>query len=187
MKIILGSKSPRRKELLEQMGISFEVYLLEVEEDINDFTNSKDYVRKTALKKGKAISQIFPKDLVICADTIVVHQDRILEKPKDKEEAYQMIHELQGDTHFVYTAVYLGVNDQVELFVEETKVTIDSMSESEIEEYINTKEPYDKAGGYAIQGFFGKYIQKIDGDFYNVMGLPVNRLYQEIKKLGLDS
>lgn len=185
MKIILGSKSPRRKELLKQMGISFEVYTLDINEDIKDFKDPQDYVTKTALKKGKAISQVFPNDIVICADTIVAHNNHILEKPKTKEEAYQMIQELQGDVHSVYTAVYLGLNDKIEVFVEETKVTIDHMSEAEIEEYVNTKEPYDKAGAYAIQGFFGRYVQKIEGDYYNVMGLPVNRVYREIKKLEL--
>lgn len=184
MKIILGSKSPRRKELLKQMGFSFEIYLLEVEEDIKDFSDPQDYVKKTALKKGNAISQIFPEDLVICADTIVVHNNCILEKPKNKQEAYEMLHDLQGDSHFVFTAVYLGLKNKTKVFIETTKVTIDSMNESEIEEYISTKEPYDKAGGYAIQGLFGRYVQKIEGDYYNVMGLPVNKLYREIKKLG---
>ena len=122
--------------------------------------------------------------MVICADTIVTHRNHILEKPKTKEEAHQMIQELQGDAHFVYTAVYLGLKDKTKVFIKETKVTIDHMSEAEIEEYVNTNEPYDKAGGYAIQGFFGRYVKKIEGDYYNVMGLPVNRVYREIKKLG---
>ncbi|HKM29862.1 MAG TPA: Maf family protein [Bacilli bacterium] len=184
MKIILGSKSPRRKELLKQMGFAFETYLQDVDEDIVDFSDPQDYVKKTALKKGKAISEVFPNDLVICADTIVVHDNRIREKPKTKAEAYQMIEELQDDFHYVHTAVYLGLNDKIELFIETTKVTIDKMSNKEITEYINTDEPYDKAGGYAIQGLFSRYVKQIDGDYYNVMGLPVNKLYREIKKLG---
>ncbi|MDD3171353.1 MAG: Maf family protein [Bacilli bacterium] len=184
MKIVLGSKSPRRKELLEQMGLEFIVDAIDVEEDVKDFLTPQEYVMKTAIKKGMETSKIHPADLVVCADTIVVHNNKILEKPKTKEEARQMIDELQGDFHHVYTAVYLEKNQEVKTFVEETKVFIDEMTSQEIEEYISTKEPYDKAGAYAIQGFFGKYIKSIEGDFYNVMGLPVNKVYREIKKLG---
>lgn len=179
--VILGSKSPRRKEILEMLGIEFETYSPNVKEDISDYKNPYDYVYKTALKKGLATSKQFPNNTVICADTIVTIDDEILEKPKDKDDARRMIKLLSGRSHSVLTAVYILKNSKYETFVNETKVYISKMNENEIEEYINTTEPYDKAGGYAIQGIFARYIEKIDGDYYNVVGLPLNEVYKKIK------
>jgi len=181
MKIILGSKSSRRKELLELMGYDFIVDGVDVDETITKYRSSKDYARKVALRKGRAVSRIYPDNLVICADTIVVTDDIILGKPRNKEEARMMIKKLENRTHYVLTGVYLNYKNNEKSFVQKTKVVIDKISDSEIEEFISTDEPYDKAGGYAIQGVFAKYIKEINGDYYNVMGLPINRLYQEIK------
>ena len=180
--IILGSKSPRRKEILETLGLEFQIYVPDVEEDITDYNTPKEYVLKTALKKGLATQEKFFSDIVLCADTIVVFEDEILEKPKDKDEARNMIKKLQDNYHIVYTAVYLGKGESYENFACSTKVYIGKMSDSEIEDYINTTEPYDKAGAYAIQGIFAKHIEKIEGDYYNVMGLPLHEVYKKIKK-----
>ena len=180
--VILGSKSPRRKEILEMLGVEFKVFTPDVLEDVSVYRSPSEYVKKTALKKGLATSKTFPNDTVICADTIVTLDKEILEKPKDKKDAKKMITMLNGRYHHVLTAVYIKKNNaNYDLFVTKTKVYISKMSENEIEEYINTAEPYDKAGGYAIQGIFAKFIEKIDGDYYNVMGLPLNEVYKKLK------
>ena len=186
MEIVLGSKSPRRKELLEQIGYEFIVDVIDLDEVVDNYQDSEDFVRQIAQMKGYEISKKHPDKLVICADTIVVVDEIILAKPQNQEEAKTMIEMINNRDHFVYTAVYLKyLNDEVS-FVEKTVVTIDNITDKEIISYIQTDEPYDKAGGYAIQGKFGKHIKKINGDFYNVMGLPINRLYNEIKKIKKD-
>lgn len=179
--VVLGSKSPRRKEILEMLGIEFEVYVSSVAEDIKDYKTPSEYVYKTALKKGNVVSKVYPNDTVICADTIVAVDDEILEKPKDKNDARRMCELISGRCHSVLTAVYISKDGKSETFVKETKVFISKMEKEEIEEYIKTSEPYDKAGGYAIQGIFAKFIDHIEGDYYNVMGLPLNEVYKKIK------
>ena len=180
----LVSKSPRRKEILEMVGVCFEVTLVNVEEKADAKTPS-EYVQKIARKKGIAAVDIYPDDVILSADTIVVLNDKILEKPKDKTDAYQMIKALQGSCHNVYTGVYIGCKkEDIEFnFYESTKVYVVPMSEAEIEEYVNMDEPYDKAGAYAIQGFFGKYIEKIEGDYFNVMGLPICSINEKLKMI----
>jgi len=181
--IILGSKSPRRKEILELLGLDFKIYVPDVEEDITDYNTPEEYVLKTALKKGLATQKEFYNDVVLCADTIVAIDNEILEKPKNKDDARSMINKIQGKYHMVYTSVYLGKEDKYDNFVCGTKVFISEMSAQEIEDYINTQEPYDKAGAYAIQGIFAKHIEKIEGDYYNVMGLPLNEVYNKLKNI----
>lgn len=181
--IILGSKSPRRKEILELLGLDFKIYVPDVEEDITDYNTPEEYVLKTALKKGLATQKEFYNDVVLCADTIVSIDNEILEKPKNKDDARSMINKIQGKYHMVYTSVYLGKEDKYDNFVCGTKVFISEMSDQEIEDYINTQEPYDKAGAYAIQGIFAKHIEKIEGDYYNVMGLPLNEVYNKLKNI----
>lgn len=181
MKIILGSASPRRREILASAGYEFTVDIVNTVEDVEE-ENPEEYVLKTALKKGEATSLVHPNELVICADTIVACNNHILEKPKDKDDAFRMIKELQNNSHFVYTAVYFGLKGKNEFLVEKTKVYIAKMSDQEILDYIATGEPMDKAGAYAIQGIFAKFIEKIEGDYYNVMGLPLHRVYEQLKK-----
>lgn len=182
MKIVLGSSSPRRKELMELIGYEFLIASPDVNEDIEE-KKPIEYVKKIVGMKGKYIFNNFPNDLIVCADTIVVKDELILGKPKNKDEAFKMLMKLQNDVHFVYTAVFISYKKYQKIFVEKTKVYIDALTNEQIETYIKTTEPYDKAGGYAIQGIFGKYIKKINGDFYNVMGLPINRVYKEIEKI----
>ncbi|WP_448946698.1 Maf family protein [Lachnoanaerobaculum sp.] len=186
VKIILASASPRRKELLEQIGIDFEIAVSDKETEIDGgdpveacrtqaYNKAVDIVEKSKLKYGD-------KDFaVISADTIVAIDKKILGKPKDKSDARQMLESLSGRKHRVYTAVcvYNSLKDSYESFVEDTTVEVASLSSEEIEDYLEKKEPYDKAGAYAIQGYFSRYIVGIEGDYYNVMGLPVGRLYRD--------
>ena len=130
-----------------------------------------------------AASSKHPEDLVICADTIVLYKKQILGKPKDKEDARRMINLLSNNMHYVLTAVFISLNNRIETFVETTKVYVDKLTIDEIEDYINSPEPYDKAGAYGIQGTFSKYIIKINGDYYNVMGLPVNKTYKLLQEM----
>lgn len=175
--LILGSKSPRRKEILEKSGIDFIIVTKDVEENIKE--NDPDlFTMKTAEKKANAIINDYPNDIILCADTVVACDNKILGKPHNKEEAYQMIKMISGKSHKVVTGVYLGNIHEHQLFSVSTIVNVKKLTEDQINEYINTKEPYDKAGAYAIQGLFGKYIESINGEYENVVGLPI----EEIKK-----
>ncbi len=185
MKIILGSKSPRRRELLSQLGYDFKVVVSNTIEIENGDT-PENLVKNNALAKAKLISKENPDHLVICADTIVVASDTIIGKPKNLAHARAIIELLQDNNHKVLTAVVCCFNDKVWHFLETTTVYVSKMTDHEIDEYINTNEPYDKAGAYAIQGLFAKYVSRIDGDFYNVMGLPLNHLYQLLKQIKIE-
>ena len=185
MKLVLASKSPRRKEILAQAGYEFEIVVSNVDENVEE-EKAEDKVLAIAKKKGLDIySKINQAEdsVILSADTIVLLDNIILGKPKDKEDARNMISLLNGKTHQVYTAVYIKGKNIEYQFLEKTDVDIVPMNIEEIEEYINTKEPYDKAGSYAIQGIFSKYISAINGDYYNVMGLPICKVNSILKKL----
>lgn len=183
MFLVLGSKSPRRKEILKQAGYNFQVNVSNVSEDVVEIL-PEDKVLAIAKKKGLDIFSRYnsPDVVVLSADTIVVVDNEILGKPKDIVDARRMMHLLEGKKHFVYTAVFIQSVFKNDSFVEKTEVEVSSMTDEEIESYIQTKEPYDKAGGYAIQGIFSKYIKGINGDYYNVMGLPINRVHEVLKQ-----
>lgn len=191
MKIILASASPRRKELLKQAGLSFKTMPSTKEEKITKDLPS-EIVEELSYQKavdicGQLAGTMKEDFVVIGADTIVSSWNKVMGKPKDKEEAFDMLWELQGKSHQVYTGVTLAWKYQDEpamfyTFNECTDVTVFPMTEEEIEKYIDSKEPMDKAGAYAIQGRFAAYVQGICGDYANVVGLPVGRLYQEMKK-----
>ena len=180
MQIVLGSTSPRRKEIMELMGFDFIVVKPNVDENITEEIPKK-YVKEIVRRKGNAVIANYPNDLVICADTIVVCDNKVLGKPKDKQDARKMITALADKEHVVLTAVFISKGGKTKVFIEKTRVFVDKLSNEEIIDYINTSEPYDKAGAYGIQGIFGRYIKKVIGDYYNVMGLPLNRTYQLIK------
>ena len=189
--IILGSASPRRRELLAQIGADFTVRV-SGKEEIYHSTVPEEIVKELALMKAENVAEELRADrdmIVLGADTIVVLDDAILGKPKDEEEAFRMIHSLQGRTHEVYTGVAVldfgkeGKKSVVNHAVG-TKVFVHAMSDEEIRGYIATGEPMDKAGGYGIQGRFAPYIDRIEGDYYNVVGLPVSYVYQVLKGLG---
>lgn len=176
-KILLASQSPRRQELLRQVGIDFFCMPAQGEEHTIK-TEPKEAVIDLARQKSAQINAQTQNQWILAADTVVAFQDQILGKPKDERHAKEMLTLLQGKTHQVYTGVSM-INQQNKeeiCFAEQTKVEIYPMSEREIYDYIATGEPMDKAGAYAIQGKFAVYIKGIEGDFYNVVGLPVARV-----------
>ena len=183
MNLILASKSPRRKELLTQAGFQFTIDVSNVDETVEEI-NPVDKVLAIAKKKGLDVFKKHKEDaIILSADTIVVINDEVLGKPKDKDDARIMIKKLQNNVHQVFTAIYIKSKNHEDLFVEKTDVVVGKMTEEEIEEYINTAEPYDKAGGYGIQGIFSRYISSINGDYYNVMGLPIYKVRQALKNI----
>lgn len=185
-RIILASASPRRKELLEQIGLTFEVTVSNVPEVITK-SEPSEVVEELSAQKAKAAAQAQMKEgaaIVIGADTIVCQDGKIMGKPKDKEDAAKMLKRLAGNTHSVFTGVTVieeGVT--VRTFSCETKVRVYPMTEQEIWDYIETGEPMDKAGAYGIQGRFAAWIEGIEGDYNNVVGLPVSALWQVLKAL----
>lgn len=184
MKIILGSASLRRQELLKKINVDYEVYISNIDEDL-DIKNPIKYALKIAHLKGIEVLSKNPDCLVITADTIVKYKNEILGKPKSEEDAFLMLKKISGKTHFVITAVFIGDSNEYDLFYEKTKVKVNLLTDQEIKDYLKTKEAYDKAGAYAIQGEFGKYIKKIKGDYYNVVGLPLNKVYKNLKLRGI--
>lgn len=183
--IILGSQSPRRKELLQKMGFDFQVIVKETDEHFDEQQSPQEVVEHIAVNKIIGFDSVsFHDTLVITADTVVVCQGDILGKPCDEKEAFQMLNKLQGGSHTVLTAVALQYQGKIHSFVEETLVEFYPLSEQEIFFYIENYRPFDKAGSYGIQewiGFVG--IKSITGSYENVVGLPTARLYQEMKKL----
>lgn len=195
MEIILASASPRRKELLKQIGLDFIVFPAQGDE-VSDKTIPRDIVVELAQKKAgeiyeKAIAAGVGKQdsIVIGADTIVVYEDRVLGKPKNEKDAIEMLTMLSGKTHEVYTGVSLWMRENGKKvqysFYEKTEVTMYPIRQGEIEAYVKSGEPMDKAGSYGIQGSGARFIQKINGDYNNVVGLPVARIYQELAQLGI--
>lgn len=187
-KVILASASPRRRELLEQVGMTFEVLPSQKEEIITSKV-PEEIVRGLAKQKAYDVSKrVKDGDLIIGADTIVVLDGKIMGKPKDEQEAVEMISALQGNTHQVYTgvALLLPKEKEVHIFAACTSVKIYPMTAEEIRSYVQQGESCDKAGGYAVQGKFGIFIEEIQGEYNNVVGLPIARLYQKLKELGIE-
>ena len=172
----------------------FEVMISEVDET-TEYTSPQDVVRDLSAQKAQAVWQQLSREqqeesVVLGADTIVAYEGAILGKPKDKQDATDMLQKLSGQSHQVYTGVtiawkYKGTPAMFHTFHECTDVTMYSVSEEDIEAYVSSLEPMDKAGAYALQGGYAKHIQGICGDYYNVVGLPIGRLYQELKKRNL--
>lgn len=187
MKIILASQSPRRKELLRQMGIrDFEIRPAQGEENMASDLPPEELVRKLALEKACEIAVEAGRDeLIIAADTIVTLEGKVLGKPHSEEEAFQMLHTLSGKHHMVYTGVAVIQNERVIAQTEGTEVIFRTLSDEEIRAYIATGEPMDKAGAYGIQGMGALLIEGIRGDYFNVMGLPVCRLGQILRSFGV--
>lgn len=193
MKYILASASPRRKELLRQMGLEFEVMPAcggEETQAARPADIVMDLARKKAGEIARKLGQETEPAVIIGADTAVAFGDEILGKPKDEKDAYRMISMLQGNSHKVYTGVCLiipsGGGKEEHSFYEETEVAMYPMSEEERRRYVATGEPFDKAGGYAIQGKCAAFVKEIFGDYNNVVGLPLARIYQELRRLGID-
>ena len=187
--IILASGSPRRKELLLQIGIVPEIIVSHVEEKITSDVPA-EVVMSLAEQKAVDVAKNMPEGKVILgSDTVVAADGKILGKPKSHEEAYEMIKRLEGRSHQVYTGVCIvkkgaaDGKDTVVSFYDETDVQVSGMTEAEIREYADSEEPMDKAGAYAVQGFFARYIEGLRGSYANVMGLPVHLVYRKLKVL----
>lgn len=199
-RIILASASPRRRELLTQIGLTFEVVVSETEEKITS-TEPAKVVEELSAQKAEAVwnciqlqadgtGEAAGEDrIVIGADTVVACEGRILGKPKNTEDAVSMLQMLQGRAHEVYTGVTILYGEDGEkktlTFHEKTAVHFCPMTEAQIREYVATGDPMDKAGSYGIQGICARYIRGIEGDYNNVVGLPAGRVYQEMNHLGL--
>ncbi len=181
-RVILASASPRRRQLLEEMGIRFEVKPKNVDEDIPLHTKPDEVAKYLSRKKATAFAgEMTENMLVITADTVVAINDRILGKPADKKEAVEILGLLSGNTHKVITGVTLKTKEKETTFSVTTDVTFKKLSPDEISYYIDHFKPFDKAGAYGIQEWIGHIaIEHINGSYFNVMGLPTHRLYEEL-------
>lgn len=182
MKIILASSSPRRNEILDLVGIKHETIPSSCIEVIDRSKSIEEIVKSLAYQKAMDVFKNHNDDLVIGADTIVKVDNEILGKPKGEADAIRMLHLLQNKTHEVVTGVSIITKDKQETFYETTFVTFLPLSDEEITNYLKNENVYDKAGSYAIQGYAAKYISKLDGSYYNVMGLPIATLCQKLKE-----
>lgn len=179
--IILASKSPRRQELIRNISPDFEVIVSEVEEVLPDGIAPEQAPVYLSALKARAVAREHPDDVVIGADTVVLLDGEVLGKPRDKDDASLMLHSLSGKAHTVVTGCCLILGGRERCFSETTEVVFESLSDREIEDYLATGEPFDKAGSYGIQGQGSLLVKGIRGDFFNVMGLPVSRLNRELK------
>ncbi|HKQ85571.1 MAG TPA: nucleoside triphosphate pyrophosphatase [Candidatus Acidoferrales bacterium] len=190
VKLILASGSPRRAEILRSAGLSFEPQPAYVDESLLPGERAEDYVLRLAKTKAQIVATIAAKNsertFVIGADTTVVCDGRIFAKPENASEAHEMLRALSGKTHEVLTGIaIIRTPDGLQASgMEATRVTFASLSQNDIDAYIVTGEPFDKAGGYGIQGIGGKFISRIDGCYFNVMGLPLSRVWQMLRALG---
>ena len=182
--LILASGSPRRRELMSQVGLDFTVVTSDADENIKEM-EPEDYVRELSSVKAQSVLEQYADNedsvIVIGADTIVYHKGEILTKPKNEEDAFRILKSLEGQIHQVYTGVTICIAHKNVSFYEKTDVWVYDMTDEEIRDYISTGEPMDKAGAYGIQGKFAAYIKGIEGDYNNVVGLPVARLVHELK------
>ncbi len=191
-KFILASSSPRRRDILNQIGIEFEVIESNADEEILDKRSPEEYVKILAERKAKSVFDSISEDdvVVIGADTVVVYNNDIIGKPQDKKDAFKTLRMLQGNKHTVYTAISVFYkqpdNDVIfETDFDKTDVYLSSLCDSEILSYIESGEPMDKAGAYAIQEKGAVFIDKIDGDFYTVVGLSPSFLYKIFNRIGV--
>ncbi len=186
MELILASASPRRKELLEKIGLPFTVQPAKGEERITQKSPAA-VVMELSRQKAEEIAAAQTEDcIIIGADTVVAKGEKIMGKPKDAADAKQMLRSIADDCHQVYTGVTLirtGAHPQSVAFQEKTDVFLYPISDAELDAYIASGDPMDKAGAYGIQGDFAIYVKRIAGDYYNVVGLPIGRVYQELKRM----
>lgn len=187
-KIILASASPRRKMLLEKLGLNFISVPANVKEDFQAGEDVENAVKRIASKKALAVARLFSEGLVIAADTIVVHKDKVFAKPFNEEDAMRQLAILSGDYHEVITALCLMDIESRNFAVqtELTRVFFRTLSEGEINAYIKTGEPMDKAGSYGIQGLGSLFVSRIEGCYFNVVGLPLSSLYIMLKAQGVN-
>ncbi|MCF7924350.1 MAG: Maf family protein [Candidatus Izimaplasma sp.] len=182
MKVILASKSPRRKELIKLLNIKASTIPSHIEEVIDLSLDHNEIVMDLAFQKALSIFKDHKDEMVLGFDTLVIIDNEILGKPKDKEDAKKYLKKLSGKTHKVITGCALIKKGYSSSFYSSALVKFYEMSDKEIDEYIDTSEPFDKAGAYGIQGHGAKYIESINGDYYAVVGFPLAKIYQELKK-----
>jgi len=179
--IILASRSPRRAFLLKNVGLQFEQIPSHIEENLNGM-QPEDFVIHYSQKKAEAIQKIHTDSFIIGADTIVVLNNKIIGKPKNDEDAFQILKKLSGKCHEVLTGVSILFHDSQVSDIAKTKVYFNPISDEDIREYVSTGEPMDKAGAYGIQGYGSQFIDKIEGCYFNVMGFPIPLFYEMCKK-----
>ena len=181
--LILASGSPRRRELMSQVGLDFTVVTSDADENIKEM-EPEDYVRELSSVKAQSVLEQYADNedsvIVIGADTIVYHKGEILTKPKNEEDAFRILKSLEGQIHKVYTGVTICSAHKNVSFYEKTDVWVYDMTDEEIRDYISTGEPMDKAGAYGIQGPSAVFISGIKGDYYNVVGLPISKIYHKL-------
>lgn len=183
MNVILASKSPRRTEILNLMNIKHIVIPSKEDEKIEKQLSPEEVVKSLAFQKANSIAKDHPDDLVIGSDTIVVINNEILGKPKDYQDAIKMLTLLQDNTHQVMTGVSLIKGDYVDTFVDIADVTFNKMTQEDIKNYLDLDKPFDKAGAYGIQDEHANFVQKINGDYYTIMGLPKEKLQNRLNKI----
>ncbi len=179
--IVLASESPRRFELLKMIGLDFKVRPSHIQEQNSKNLKPVEYAIANAKEKGELIADQYPDRIIISADTIVVMRDKIIEKPRDEADAFEILRLLNSKTHEVITAfgIILKCKDKFHFNYEKTKVKFRRLQHTEIESYVETGEPFDKAGGYGAQGEGSLLIEKVDGCFYNVVGFPLSKFFHE--------
>lgn len=178
--LILASGSPRRRELLGIAGLEFEVIVADIEEKIPEGATPQEAVMSLAMQKAEAVAVQYPESTVIGADTVVVCDGKILGKPKDESDAFDMLKSLSGRIHTVCTGAAIIRGSETKNFCEVTEVEFHELTDDEIRAYVKTGEPMDKAGAYGIQGKGCVLVKRINGDYFNVVGLPVSRVYREL-------
>lgn len=183
--LILASQSPRRKELLGRLDIPFDIIPAQGEEIMDTSLSPAQLVESLAQQKAQEIFATHPHALVLGADTLVALGDKVLGKPKDEQEAFAMITALQGQTHRVYTGVCLLSQEKNLVFSQEAKVTMCPLTPAQVQYYVDQGESLDKAGAYGIQGIGASFVQGIEGDFFNIMGLPLSAVAQALGDFGL--
>lgn len=182
MTIILASQSPRRQELLRYITTDFKTIPADIDETIPQGMKPKDYALAMAEEKARVVSEEYPKDVVIGSDTIVAVSDDIMGKPKDEQDAYHMLAKLSGSSHQVHTSVCLRQGSRSLTKVFTATVTFFELSSEEIEQYIQTGEPLDKAGAYGIQGPAAVFVKEVIGDYYAIVGFPIGQVNQLLKQ-----
>jgi nucleoside triphosphate pyrophosphatase len=183
-KLVLASQSPRRRELLTLLCGEFEVLASQVSETSKRKEPPRKMVQRLARAKAQAVQVLRPDSVIVGADTVVICRGLVLGKPKSHRDARQMLMRLSGKTHRVLTGLCVLRDHQCCMGVSATQVQFSPLSDSEIERYLKTGEPFDKAGAYAIQGFAARYVERIDGCYFNVVGLPISLLYQMLRRVG---
>ena len=182
-KFVLASGSPRRKELLAFLDIDFTIEVSDICEDLKETLSFPEIVMDLAFQKAQHIAKNHVDTYVLGFDTLVISNNQALGKPKDRLDGFNMLKELSGESHLVLTGCAIVYNDTVDTFYDGATVHFNRMTDTEINEYLDTNEPFDKAGAYGIQGYGAKYIKKIEGDYYSVMGVPLQKLYNKLRDL----